>query len=162
MSCYHRNCTLSAHVTCLAPQLSISGADSAPCHLIPVSGACPKCGHELLWGELVRRYKASSSSFSSSSSSKKTGQDGHASQVPVPTKKRKKVSSVMFVKKNILLLPRVKKAFAFTLFGLFFFNLQLRLSSSQPETAARAEKKASGSRVAKCTGSHWSEALHIQ
>ncbi len=59
MCCYYKGCTLSAHMTCLAPRLSDgSGAESLP-HLLPVSGACPQCGQELLWGELVRRHKAS-------------------------------------------------------------------------------------------------------
>ena len=58
MCCYHKNCTLLAHVTCLAPRLSGCGKAETIPHVIPVSGACPSCGQELLWGELVRRYKA--------------------------------------------------------------------------------------------------------
>lgn len=54
LHCYYKLCTLSAHVTCLAPRLTSSA--EAEVHLIPVSGSCPKCGQDLLWGELVRRY----------------------------------------------------------------------------------------------------------
>ena len=50
--CYHVNCSMSAHATCLAPRLC--EAD----HVVPVSGPCPSCTRELLWGELARRKKA--------------------------------------------------------------------------------------------------------
>ena len=40
-------------MTCLAPRLQKSDGP----HLIPISGPCPKCGQELLWGELIRNYK---------------------------------------------------------------------------------------------------------
>ena len=43
---------MSAHTTCLGPKLCESG------HIVPISGPCPSCGEELLWGELVRRRKA--------------------------------------------------------------------------------------------------------
>lgn len=54
LQCYHEGCCLVAHVTCLAPQLC---QDSE--HLIPVSGECPLCGQEVMWGELVKRCKRS-------------------------------------------------------------------------------------------------------
>lgn len=43
---------MSAHTTCLGPKLCESG------HIVPISGPCPSCREELLWGELVRRRKA--------------------------------------------------------------------------------------------------------
>ena len=63
--CYQKDCTLVAHVTCLAPRLCETaprgrgegGGGKETDHLIPVCGQCPRCGQELLWGELVRRLK---------------------------------------------------------------------------------------------------------
>ena len=52
--CYHGGCSLVAHVTCLAPKLC---RDSD--QLVPVSGDCPLCDQELLWGELIRQSKRS-------------------------------------------------------------------------------------------------------
>lgn len=57
LHCYHKHCTLSAHVTCLGHQLVLNEGKDSP-HLIPVSGLCPNCGQELLWGELIRQHKA--------------------------------------------------------------------------------------------------------
>ena len=52
VQCYHEGCSLTAHVTCLAPQLCRESD-----HLIPISGDCPMCGQELMWGELIKRSK---------------------------------------------------------------------------------------------------------
>ena len=52
LHCYHSNCSLAAHATCLAERVC------PPPHLIPTVAPCPSCSRELLWGELVRRAKA--------------------------------------------------------------------------------------------------------
>ena len=49
LTCYHKDCSLITHVTCLAETLC------EETQLVPVSGECPNCKHNLLWGELVRR-----------------------------------------------------------------------------------------------------------
>ena len=52
LQCYHKNCTMAAHITCLATRLCEDG------HILPVAGQCPSCSQELLWGELIRRYRS--------------------------------------------------------------------------------------------------------
>ncbi len=45
-------------MTCLAPRLiEKDERNLGLSHLLPVAGPCPKCGQELLWGELVRASK---------------------------------------------------------------------------------------------------------
>ncbi|CAI8047647.1 Structure-specific endonuclease subunit slx1 [Geodia barretti] len=51
LHCYHGDCSLSAHATCLAERLCPSP------HLMPTTGPCPACRKELLWGEMVRRWR---------------------------------------------------------------------------------------------------------
>ena len=55
MTCYHQACQANYHRVCLAKELCKEDG-----HLIPINGACPSCGQDLLWGELVKRYKQSS------------------------------------------------------------------------------------------------------
>lgn len=52
VDCYHSNCSLTAHITCLAKCMCPSP------HLIPTVAPCPACNRELLWGEMVRRTKS--------------------------------------------------------------------------------------------------------
>ena len=47
--CYHKDCSLKTHAVCLAEKLC------EETQLIPISGECPMCKKNLLWGELVRR-----------------------------------------------------------------------------------------------------------
>ena len=51
VNCYHKDCLLSAHAGCLAEKLCENG------QVIPVSGPCPACKQDLLWGEVVRRLR---------------------------------------------------------------------------------------------------------
>ena len=64
MICYHQNCHVSYHGVCLAKELCKEDG-----HFVPVNGSCPSCGHDLLWGELVKRYKQRSSEYVDSSQS---------------------------------------------------------------------------------------------
>jgi structure-specific endonuclease subunit SLX1 len=50
--CYHKPCKMIGHVLCLAKLYFKDGM------LIPIAGNCVLCGEELLWGELIRRYKS--------------------------------------------------------------------------------------------------------
>lgn len=52
LRCYHQSCKMVAHTTCLASKLCESE------HIIPINGPCPSCNKDLLWGELVKRHKA--------------------------------------------------------------------------------------------------------
>lgn len=47
--CYHKDCFFIAHITCLAREFCPSN------EVIPVTGECPSCKGELLWGGLMRR-----------------------------------------------------------------------------------------------------------
>ena len=55
LNCYHKQCTFSSHITCFASMLTAEQAVAT--QLVPVSGPCPKCSRDLLWGELIRRYR---------------------------------------------------------------------------------------------------------
>eukprot|EP00731_Ephydatia_muelleri_P038848 Em0940g2a len=44
VGCYHKGCSMSSHITCLAPRIC------DPDQVIPVTGSCPGCGRELLDG----------------------------------------------------------------------------------------------------------------
>ena len=52
VECYHKGCGMSAHILCLAKVFCEDGM------LVPVEGKCVSCQRELLWGELIRRYKS--------------------------------------------------------------------------------------------------------
>ena len=49
LHCYHKHCSFNAHIVCLASKLCEDD------QIIPISGPCPTCKRDLLWGELIRR-----------------------------------------------------------------------------------------------------------
>lgn len=52
MKCLQKDCSVETHIVCLAKYfLSESN------QFVPVSGSCPKCATEVLWGDLVRQKK---------------------------------------------------------------------------------------------------------
>ncbi|XP_030045099.1 structure-specific endonuclease subunit slx1 [Microcaecilia unicolor] len=53
LHCFHRGCTMIAHLICLADEF-LSGE---PQHFIPVEGQCPGCKNTMLWGDLIRYKK---------------------------------------------------------------------------------------------------------
>ena len=55
MSCIVKTCEFVGHISCYAQHFLSSGKSNQPPKLIPVSGKCPGCKQELLWGDLVRQ-----------------------------------------------------------------------------------------------------------
>lgn len=52
LKCLHSDCTMAAHITCLAKKfLSVDKQEKTFC--IPLEGYCPSCSRNLLWGELI-------------------------------------------------------------------------------------------------------------
>lgn len=51
MKCLVRDCSLEAHSICLAKHF----LSDDPSHIVPVSGSCPICDANVLWGDLVRK-----------------------------------------------------------------------------------------------------------
>jgi len=54
LSCILSNCQHKAHKTCLA-QHFLSQSNESNEFLLPVSGQCPSCDHDLLWSDLVKQ-----------------------------------------------------------------------------------------------------------
>lgn len=53
LKCLVKDCDMEAHTICLAEhflRLEVG-------HLLPLSGSCPKCDKDLLWGDLIRKKK---------------------------------------------------------------------------------------------------------
>jgi len=46
--CPHEACPSLYHLTCLASRLETTNS------ILPVKGPCPKCGKEILWGDVIR------------------------------------------------------------------------------------------------------------
>lgn len=51
LNCLHPSCDMSAHIICLSEMFRKTG------EYIPITGDCPKCNQQLLWGDLVRKYR---------------------------------------------------------------------------------------------------------
>lgn len=53
MKCLSQSCSMKAHAICLAKTFLTDDQD----HLVPISGSCPGCDINILWGDLVRKKK---------------------------------------------------------------------------------------------------------
>ncbi|XP_046387075.1 structure-specific endonuclease subunit slx1 [Ischnura elegans] len=55
LTCLDNGCPLIAHIVCLAKRFLGQGGTSSVNEVIPVSGECPECSEQLLWGDLIRK-----------------------------------------------------------------------------------------------------------
>ncbi|XP_066930666.1 structure-specific endonuclease subunit SLX1-like [Clytia hemisphaerica] len=56
LSCIVKSCEYVGHITCYAQHfLTTDKSDDTCPNLLPVSGVCPGCKQEILWGDLVRQ-----------------------------------------------------------------------------------------------------------
>ena len=56
LSCIVKTCEFVGHISCYAQHfLSSEKNDNHQLFLIPVTGKCPGCKQELLWGDLLRQ-----------------------------------------------------------------------------------------------------------
>ncbi|XP_046438035.1 structure-specific endonuclease subunit slx1-like [Daphnia pulex] len=53
LNCINNDCTLKTHILCLASHF----LKSEPDHMLPLEGSCPSCHSELLWADLIRKFK---------------------------------------------------------------------------------------------------------
>ncbi len=53
LNCINANCTLKAHILCLASHF----LKSEPNRMLPLEGSCPSCSSDLLWADLIRKLK---------------------------------------------------------------------------------------------------------
>lgn len=51
LKCLNSDCDLVSHVICLSKKFLQAG------EYIPIDGECPKCTKNLLWGDIIRKYK---------------------------------------------------------------------------------------------------------
>lgn len=57
LKCLNPSCDLRSHIICLSKTFLHTG------DYIPVDGKCPKCKKELLWGDIIRKYKGCYENF---------------------------------------------------------------------------------------------------
>ncbi|CAH1115625.1 unnamed protein product [Psylliodes chrysocephalus] len=57
LQCLNWICDLKAHITCLS-NLFLNLDE-----YVPIQGKCPKCGQELLWGDIIRKFKGCNNNF---------------------------------------------------------------------------------------------------
>ncbi|KAL1922331.1 uncharacterized protein VTP21DRAFT_9870 [Calcarisporiella thermophila] len=67
VNCYHNNCTLTAHLSCIAAHFTVkpflTGSHKITPPLLPKLGVCPLCFLTLEWGQLIRRSHARANSI---------------------------------------------------------------------------------------------------
>lgn len=59
ITCISPDCALTAHLECLSERFLQPG------EYVPVEGECPRCGIQVLWGDLIRKYRGCYSSLTS-------------------------------------------------------------------------------------------------
>lgn len=55
-----KSCEFVAHIICFAQHFlkeEHKTTEGTPKHLIPISGKCPGCNQEILWGDLIRQRR---------------------------------------------------------------------------------------------------------
>ncbi|QQP49056.1 Structure-specific endonuclease subunit SLX1 -like protein [Caligus rogercresseyi] len=53
VKCISPKCSAASHITCLANQFLVNEPD----RLLPISGKCPVCDLDVLWGDIIRKKK---------------------------------------------------------------------------------------------------------